>query len=175
MDSDTEKFIKSFKKSNISHKKTRRVQDHAVKQPVNSGPIVQKTDQKILINQNWIECSTYVVKNQTINLNDEEDTIKYKSVVPREKSVSKTSKVNEAEVKACSFCHLKSNEIYGIGELFGPYYTETEQEDDADAAEQIFVHEGCAIWSKNIFVFENKVHGLEDTVIESKDYVVFLN
>ena len=105
-------------------------------------------------------------------MNDEDDTSKYKSVVPREKSIPKAIRPNENqdEEKICSFCHLKSNEIYGIGELFGPYYKEPEQQDDSDA-QQIFVHEGCAIWSKNIFVFENKVYGLEDSVTESKDYV----
>lgn len=132
---------------------------------------MQKINQKIQIKNRFVECSSYIVKNQTINLNDEDDAGKFKTIVPKEKisAPKKSNSSNEICVNYCSFCNLKSNEVYGIGELFGPYYKEAE-DGDSDA-EEIFVHEGCAVWTKDIYVFENKVYGLQESVNESKEYV----
>ncbi|RNA42571.1 transcription factor 20 [Brachionus plicatilis] len=168
IDSDTEKFIKSFKNSNISKKKPRKVPESTdSKQVTTNGPVVQKINKKIQLNQHWVECSSYVVKNQAIN--DEDDAGKYKLVVPREKTAPKNPKPNDSDVKICSFCQMASNEVYGLGELFGPYYNE-EKNDLELEDEEIFVHEGCATWTKDIFVYENKVYGLEKSVFESKEY-----
>ncbi|CAF0707673.1 unnamed protein product [Brachionus calyciflorus] len=184
IDSDTHNFLKGFKNSKISQKTSRKSQDISQQRP-NLGPFVQKASQKLQIDQNLsVDYPCYTVKNHTVQLNAEEieSTNKYKLLVPKEKVIQKNSKTLNTFEKCC-LCNFASNELNGIGDLFGPYLininkneldiSNTDLNNDDEKNLDIFIHEGCAIWSSEVFAKDNKIYGLDKTFSIANEFNCF--
>jgi hypothetical protein len=53
----------------------------------------------------------------------------------------------------CTLCHNRPNDNY-LGDLYGPYSSEL--------CGEIWIHEGCIVWSEGTYVKNNQLYGLEE-------------
>lgn len=86
----------------------------------------------------------------------------------------------------CSLCHSRPYAINGLGGLFGPYRVSlneldedqtieykasTKEESDGSTFKEIWLHEGCAVWTPNLYFIQNRIKGIW-SVLETSSKLV---
>lgn len=115
------------------------------------GPIV-----KIDAKYSKDDCLIYTVSNTRLRETETNEEI---SDIKLQKEKLAELK-NPEDVWTCSLCHNRPNDNF-LGDLYGPYSSEL--------FDEIWIHEGCAVWSKGIYVKNNQVYGLGELLKESSE------
>lgn len=177
-DEETKKFISSFKNSKIIVKKEKKSpknisnnkNDISIKTMVgeNSGPFIKNSTQKI--NSKDFPLYTVYQSHSMINI-DESNMIK-KGVLSKEKI---PPIICQKSPWLCVVCHHRPNQFDSLGDLFGPYRISLDNNDEDLTLEfkpdkkmenfkEIWIHEGCAVWTPNILLKDNRLKGISSAL-----------
>jgi hypothetical protein len=179
-ESKSQKINKSANNLHLNSDNAEKYANEPHEKRINTGP--------------YIRCSStvtpgvrvhYTVFQQPINAEaessnntqfGEDETIKFGNKIPKDK-IPPIVDTNSPWV--CSLCSLKANCSNGIGDLYGPYRANLDLESDYiygttnenDEFVELWLHEGCAIWSPGIFMKNNRLYGMASAVKLSAELV----
>ena len=196
-DEETQKFISSFKNSQIIKKPKQAIGGitKALIAPVNkqSGPYIKR----IQHNDESLSYSSYqVYQLRTSGELSERTTANMTRIIPKEKIMPI---VDKSVPWTCGLCHQGPNHVKGLGDLFGPYRIDLSDESDQKAHDstcnqqlllslinicfiivffegdfkEIWLHEGCAVWTPGICLKESSLQGISMAMSSSANLVNF--
>lgn len=138
-----------------------------------SGPFIKSTTHYI----NSTSYSTYVVcqSHEPADTNDITCTNK-KERIAKEKIPPIT---DQKSAWVCTLCNKQPKFIDGIGDLFGPYRISLNETDEDLTLEyrsgfhsnsdnlmfkEVWFHEGCAVWTPDIYLVNNRIKGISSVL-----------
>lgn len=196
-DEETKKILNSFrnrkivikkkpKPSKLANKST-KVKTNVAKQEDSDLTVVAKAGTGPFVRRIESGAAPMYMVYQSHLTNDSNYSIESntkKGMVVREKAPPIT---DQSVPWVCSLCHMRPYAINGLGGLFGPYRVSSLNELDEDQTieykasikgesdgstfKEIWLHEGCAVWTPNLYFIQNTIKGIW-SVLESSSKLV---